>query len=141
MKGLHPRLKGLYSTIETVVAQPFKLTERRGCHQKLRQILQKIIDEGYTSIDAQKIQTRVRHQGDNLLTAILKPNVPLTNNLAERMIRPMVVTRKISGGSKSIDGASSHAVNMSILQTILLRQQPLHSTLKDHILQGSTGKN
>src|SRR3989344_1645741 len=142
MKKLQQKLKALYKTIERITDRPFKLNERRVYFQGCRQALQVIINANYSeAADAQKIQTRVRNQGANLLTAILKPNVPLTNNLAERMIRPMVVTRKISGGSRSIDGASSHAVNMSILQTILLRQQPLHSTLKDHILQGSTGKN
>jgi hypothetical protein len=32
----------------------------------------------------------------------------------------MVVTRKISGGSRSPEGAATHAINMSIIQTILL---------------------
>ena len=141
MKKLHLKLKALYKTIETITIRPFNLNERRVYFQKCRQTLQVIIDADYTEADAQKIQIRIKRQNNNLLTAILKPNVPLTNNLAERMVRPMVVIRKISGGSRSYDGAASHAVNMSILQTILLRQQSLHPTLKDYILQGAAGKN
>lgn len=141
MKALHVEIKDLYGYLEIVTNRPFNLAERRHCWQQCCQQLAAISSTVNTSADAQKVQTRIRNQGTNLLTAILKENVPLTNNLAERMIRPMVVTRKISGGSRSTDGASSHAVNMSILQTILLRQQPLHSTLKDYILQGVAGKN
>ncbi len=66
-------------------------------------------------------ETHVRNQRGNLLTAILYEGVPLTNNHAERMIRPMVVTRKISEGSRSERGAATHAVNMSIMQTLALR--------------------
>jgi len=33
------------------------------------------------------------------------PAVPATNNLAERSIRPFVITRKISGGTRSAAGS------------------------------------
>lgn len=51
--------------------------------------------------DAGAKYNKTAAQNKNLLTALLYENVPLTNNLAERAIRPMVVTRKISGGSRS----------------------------------------
>lgn len=53
----------------------------------------------------------------------------------------MVVMRKISGGSRSMMGAKTHAVNMSVFQTIQLRNQPLISTLQNLLLKGSTGEN
>ena len=73
--------------------------------------------------DAKAIQTRIANQHTNLITALLYEGVPPTNNHAERMIRPMVVTRKISGGSQSDRGAATHAVNMSVMQTIALQGQ------------------
>ncbi|MBI3815192.1 MAG: transposase, partial [Nitrospinae bacterium] len=84
--------------------------------------------------------TRIANQGINLLTTLLYNNVPLTNNLAERGIRPMVVIRKISGGNRSQEGAKTHSVNMSILQTIRFQQQPIISTLKNY-LSSSTLQN
>lgn len=75
-----------------------------------------------------------------MLTAILYPDVPLTNNLAERQIRPAVVVRKISGGSRSHEGAQAFAVNFSLIQTIRMRNQALIPTLKVLLLQGATGK-
>ena len=37
-----------------------------------------IINTCYDATDVKKIQVRIKHQGDNLLTAILKENVLLT---------------------------------------------------------------
>jgi len=44
--------------------------------------------------------------------------------------------RKISGGSRSTEGAETFATNFSVIQTIRMRNQPLIPTLKELILQG-----
>jgi len=44
-------------------------------------------------------------------------DVEATNNIAERAIRPAVVMRKISGGSRSERGARTFETNMSVIQT------------------------
>ncbi len=92
-----------------------------------------IINASYSHEDAQSIQQRIANQGDNLLTALIYENVPLTNNLAERSLRPLVVSRRISGGSQSMDGAKTHMVNMSIFQSIRMNNKSLLSTLKQII--------
>ena len=71
--------------------------------------------------DTLAVQTRIRNQRTHLIEALLHENAPLTNNHAERMIRPLVVTRKISGGSQSDAGSATHAVNMTVMQTLSLR--------------------
>jgi transposase len=48
-----------------------------------------------------------------------------TNNRAERALRPSVVARKISGGSRSWQGARTFATLTSIVQTLRLRGQTL----------------
>jgi len=65
---------------------------------------------------------------------LLYENVPLTNNLAERALRPLVITRKISYGSGSPEGAKAHMVNMSIFQTLLLQGKSLLPALKSAML-------
>ena len=57
----------------------------------------------------------------------------LTNNLAEQQLRPLVVMRKMSGGSKTLDGAKVHMVIMSVFQSIKLRGDPIVETLKSNI--------
>lgn len=140
MKNLHKTLTSIYQTLVMAIRLPVGAPERIRAYSELTERVATIVRERFTADDAKRIQTRIRNQETNLFTALLYEGVPLTNNLAERTIRPMVVTRKISGGSRSIDGAQTHAVNMSILQTITMRGQPLSATLHDLLFQGAIGK-
>lgn len=140
VKLLRRKLQTLFLLLEEDIQQPFNRQERRQWYEWYRQDLQKIMNTSYTSLDAKKIQTRIKNQNTNLLTALLYPEVPLTNNQAERDLRTMVVTRKISGGSKTERGARIHAVNLSIVETIVKRNLPLLDTLQSYLLNGATGK-
>lgn len=142
MKNTHLFLKNTFQELSDTISSPFKKEKREEIYQTIwKNMKQNIIDKKFKTDDVKIIQTRIRNQGKNLLTAILHDDVPLTNNLAERMLRPMVVMRKISGGSRSMEGAKTHAVNMSIYQTIQLRNQPLIPTLQNLLLKGATGGN
>lgn len=120
MKKLHEQLKALFVELKNMVAAPFNRSKRTEAYRLFAGRLHTIIHRMYRSRDSRTVQTRIRNQGNNLLTALLHPDVPLTNNHAERQIRPMAVIRKISGGSRSPEGATTQAVNMSIMQTIAL---------------------
>ena len=52
-----------------------------------------------------------------MLLFLREPEVPATNNHAERMIRPAVITRKIGGCNKTLLGALVHGVLASIMVT------------------------
>lgn len=60
------------------------------------------------------LKKRLARDQEGLLTFLRRPGVEPTNNRAEREIRPAVVVRKISGGSRSNDGAQAHAVITSV---------------------------
>lgn len=137
---LHNKLKEMFEELSKIVSLPFKQQKRELAYGYFSNEIKSIIKNRYSAHDAVKIQTRIKKQKNNLLTALLYEGVSLTNNLAERMIRPMVVIRKISGGSRSEDGAEIHAVNMSIIQTINLRNQPLIPTLQSYILKAVFGE-
>lgn len=141
VNNLHFTLKNLYRGLLEVTNQPFNREGRQEKYQYYSLKLQQLMDMKFRAKDARRIQTRIKNQGNNLLTAILHDGVPLTNNQAERQIRPAVVIRKISGGSRSTSGAETFATNFSVIQTIRMRNQPLIPTLKELILQGATGKN
>ena len=141
MKVLHCQLKTIFQKLNQIIQEPFDLKGRKLKHKTIWLKLQTIIKTKYNNQYAKKVQTRIKNQDKNLLTAILHQDVPLTNNLAERAIRPLVVKRKISGGSRSNDGAATTAVNMSVIQTIKMKDLPFFSTLKSIILQGAIGEN
>jgi transposase len=140
MKLLHEKIKHIYSILTETIKMPFSKTHRKQIYKQVYKDILAIIKTCYSCEYARQIQTRIANQKQNLLTALLYKNVPLTNNLAERSIRPMVVIRKISGGSKQPQGAKVLQINMSILQTIRMKKLPLISTLKQYLLESFTGK-
>src|SRR5487761_524689 len=60
---------------------------------------------------------RLRRFGEELLTCVAQSGVPPDNNFAERAIRPLVVTRKISGGTRSPQGSTTHMRLYSLAAT------------------------
>ncbi len=60
-----------------------------------------------------------------LFEFVVSSEVEGTNNRAERALRPMVVARKIFGGSRSPRGAKVFEVLASVVQTLQLRGQSL----------------
>lgn len=144
IKVLYQQLMEMFAALQIITSLPFDYKKRLSFYQACQFALTQVVDQTFESEDAKDIQTRIKNQQktnhNNLLTALLFEDVPLTNNLAERQIRPAVVARKISGGSRSNTGAETFAVNMSVIQTIKLRNQPLIPTLHNLILKGALGK-
>jgi transposase len=62
------------------------------------------------------------------------PEVPSTNNLAERSLRPAVIARKISGGTRSAQGSTTKTELMSLLGTWAVQGKPLLATCQ-HLLR------
>jgi transposase len=56
-----------------------------------------------------------------LFVFVERPDVPSDNNAAERAIRPLVVVRKVSGGSRSEQGSQTVATLMSLFGTWQVR--------------------
>jgi uncharacterized coiled-coil protein SlyX len=72
----------------------------------------------------------LRHQ-DELFVFVREPGVPANNNLAERSLRPLVVSRKISGGTRSQQGSQTRMTLSSLFQTWQARGlNPLHECLR-----------
>jgi hypothetical protein len=64
----------------------------------------------------------LRHQ-DELFQIVLAPGLPADDNLAERSIRPLVIKRKISGGSRSAAGTRTRLTLASLLHTWIARNR------------------
>lgn len=138
VKQVHKKLKELFGILAEDVTLPFERGEREELQQWYAEDLEKIIHTTYTAKDAIADKTRVRNQRNTLLTALLYPNTPLTNNEAERAVLPLVIQRKISRDSKTQKGAETRAINMSIIQTITKRNLPLLDTLQKYLLNSSS---
>lgn len=70
---------------------------------------------------------RLWHFGPELLTCVAQSGVPPDNNCAERSIRPLVVGRKISGGTRSPRGSTTRMALYSLAATWTAQgHNPLH---------------
>jgi transposase len=70
---------------------------------------------------------RLWHFQGELLTGVRHPAVPPDNNAAERALRPLVVARKISGGTRSPRGSHTRMALATLAATWSASDlQPLH---------------
>ena len=66
------------------------------------------------------------------------PEAPSTNNLAERSLRPAVIARKISGGTRSAKGSQTMMRVMSLPGTWAAQHKALLATCRDLLLTAPT---
>lgn len=137
IKLLHQELKTIFLDLNEKIHEPFEKERREKIFEQYVKSIQAIINRTYERSDAKTIQTRIANQNTRLITALLHEGAPLTNNHAERMIRPTAIVRKISGGSRSNEGAAIQAVNMSIMQTLSLRGKNFLTGVREILESGS----
>ena len=65
---------------------------------------------------------------------VLDPQVPADNNAAERSLQPLVISRKISGGSRSPTGSATRMTLASLFGTWAARGLDLHSSCRQLLL-------
>lgn len=89
----------------------------------LERRLDRLIDphRKLTDPDNRRFAKRLRKQRPHLLRFLHVDGLDPTNNQAERMLRPAVITRKTNGCNRTERGAFAHAILASILVTC--RQQ------------------
>ena len=79
------------------------------CLNQLKARAQALLEPPRTQVQEEKVRKRLWKQRDHLFTFLERVDVPATNNLAERQLRPAVIARKISCGNKTPRGAQAWA--------------------------------
>jgi len=69
------------------------------------------------SADLDRLDTHIRAHRGEWLAFLHDPEVPPTNNHAEQMLRPAVITRKVGGCNKNLLGALVHSILSSVMVT------------------------
>ncbi len=118
----HAFFQGCKSLVQKMLA----LKDRRqqlkpATYQRNVRLFEKQIDElaqtPWEDPDAARLAARLTKYQKQLTTFLHRPEVDGTNNAAERALRPAVVMRKITGGSRSRQGAKAWAILASIMRT------------------------
>jgi transposase len=96
-------------------AAPVRQAQRAHGEQQLHQLGQQYGGDRHHPCAA-LAKRLLRHQGE-LLVFLTAPGVDPDNNAAERQVRPLVVARKISGGTRSDVGSHTRMILTSFLAT------------------------
>lgn len=131
MKKLKDLLKEAYAVTTKWHREEHTDDERLQYHSKKRQELIDLSKQKkWTGKDVKTFLEEwiVQHK-DRLMTFLKYQGASPENNPAERAIRPMVVFRKITGGSKSAAGAKITDINMSIMETWKKQNLPFMQSL------------
>jgi hypothetical protein len=78
-----------------------------------------------TDPDNKRLAKRLRKHRPHILRFLYHDELDATNNRAERMLRPAVITRKTNGCNRTDDGAETHAILSSVLATCRQRAIPV----------------
>ena len=87
------------------------------CLGSLRSRAHTLLDSPRAQVQEEKVRKRLWKQRDHLFTFLERAEVPATNNLAERQLRPAVIARKVSCGNKTSKGAQAWQVLASMAAT------------------------
>ncbi len=101
---------------------------------RLEARLETLATADYEEPNAKRIAKRLRKYQKELTAFLWEKDLDGTNNAAERAIRPAVVARKISGGSRSKNGAEAWATLASLLRTAQQQGKNLLETIKSMLM-------
>jgi transposase len=120
----------LMQTLIALLQDAMGLAERReeltpaGYERRVQAIEQrfetwqlKLIRKHELSPELERLLKHIMNHFDEWLLFLREPQVPATNNQAERMLRPAVITRKVGGCNKTLLGALVHSILASLMVT------------------------
>ena len=110
--------------VADLAAEPAESPRRQAARRRLMAALLAVCQpylDGDATAPPAVLCRRIAKQIENLFVFVLDPAVPATNNAAERSLRHLVVSRKISGGTRSRDGTTDKLTLASVFTTWRLR--------------------
>jgi transposase len=93
------------------------LAYRRDLHRRLARLLaiEPDTEAGH------RLRRGIEKCKDKLFVFVTRRDVPPTNNISERRLRPSVIFRKVTNGFRSAWGAQAYAAICSVIETGILR--------------------
>jgi len=115
-----------------------RVAQQHAFEQRLWQICAPYV---HSSTPMQTLCKRVEKFLPELFVFVAVPGVPAHNNLAERSVRPLVVARKISGGTRSPKGSQTRMGLASLFGTWMAQHlNPFHQCLATLSRKSSLGQ-
>jgi hypothetical protein len=122
--------KSFRKKLSRLLKDALRLSERRahknvdvyeGLKGKLHARLNSLLSEEYQDRDVKRIIKRLKRHKDEMFTFLDYEGVSPYNNYAEQQMRNAVIVRKISQQNRSLKGARTQSILMSLFRTAQLR--------------------
>ena len=85
--------------------------------ERIEKCFDRLLNQNLDSPEARRLQRRYQKYRDAIFVFLYRTDVSPTNNLSERLLRPAVIHRKVSGGFRSDWGAKTYAALKSLTDT------------------------
>jgi transposase len=85
------------------------------------------------SRDGEKLRRRMGRDREHLFVFVTDRDVPPTNNVSERHLRPSVIFRKVTNGFRSEWGAATYAAFRSVTRTAKLQGRTVLSAIRQEL--------
>jgi transposase len=79
---------------------------------------------------AERLRRRIARDREHLFVFVTERDVPATNNVSERALRPSVIFRKVTNGFRSEWGADTYAAFRSVVSTAKANSRPVLNDLR-----------
>jgi transposase len=130
LRHLLGRAIHLQSIRDTLTPDSFTRRRRRIENAVDRLVFRTFLPEQPDTANARRLQERYREHRASLFVFFDRPDIPPTNNASEQDLRPSVIHRKVTGGSRSQLGADISAIFISLLTTARKRGENLFQALR-----------
>jgi hypothetical protein len=108
--------------------------------RRLEERLDQLAGAGYDEPHADRLARRLLKHRPELTRFLWDRDLGGTNNAAERALRPAVVMRKITGGSRSPEGAEAWAKLASLMRTASQQGRNVLETVKQLLVEHWAGR-
>jgi len=89
------------------------------------------------TVAGRKLRCGIEKCQDKLFVFVTRRDVPPTNNISERRLRPSVIFRKVTNGFRSAWGAKAYAAICSVIETGMLRGLSAFAAIRTCLASGS----
>jgi transposase len=135
IKRLFDELMNLYYAMKEFLENEPSIEERKKKYNIFNKKLDALRRYQWKSKPAQDIiENWIERYDGHWLTAILIPGIRLDNNAAERGIRPLIPTRKLLGGHRTLQGAKNFAIIETHRQTWKMHGKSTYNALVEHLV-------
>jgi transposase len=92
----------------------------KACVKRIERLCNRLLDRPPQHPDEKRLIKRYRKYRKGLFVFLHRTDVPPTNNVSERYLRPTVIHRKVMGCFRSAWGANAYAAIASVIHTAAL---------------------